>query len=245
MTSTAPRPRRKTPLGFTLSLALALSISIGAAMGCEDAKDVNERLAKASQDEHAEKAEKARRPPRVLKEPGRIKNLYPGVPPSPLIEPFMSRMTRAEAEALFPPDVRVEVDHEKQLEKRGACPGLHNISLEVKHLEHLGRRARMVLDFTDDELMATRFYPPKDFADYKKRVLDQLGIKLKRKPVFVKPATWASLPGYGQPGGIWRDGRLHDRALSIQRACRYQQQQEDIASGKMLLDPETGIPTKW
>lgn len=165
----------------------------------------------------------------MLSEAPDIVELPPDIVASPLTAPFVSMMTLEEVVPLTG-ESPFQVDMNRKTPQRGTCPGQHFIKLTVRRFTHLGHYGTVQMNFYDGMLTSTRFMTG-DPASYRDALAAEYDIEIVgRGPVYIPPATRVATPVMGNRSPLLEDVRLQKRVDSIERACRYQLQQERLAA---------------
>jgi hypothetical protein len=165
----------------------------------------------------------------MLSEAPDIVELPPDIVASPLTAPFVSMMTLEEVVPLTG-ESPFQVEMNRKTPQRGTCPGQHFIKLSVRRFTHLGHDGTVQLSFYDGMLTSTRFLTG-DAASYRDALAAEYDLEIAgRGPVYIPPATRVATPIMGNRSPLLEDVRLQKRVDSIERACRYQLQQERLAA---------------
>lgn len=207
------RPAR--PLRPSRTLSLLAGTCVALALGC------------APEDDGPAARERPRpHQPRLLFEPPPIEPLPEPLEPSPLVGPFQSGISIAEAIELTG-DLPFETTRNVRTPRRGACPGQHDLILQVTRFWDLERKGTLSLHFFDDRLTTARF-KTFDEAGYRKAFFELHGLELTNrwKRAYIEPGSEIRNPVMGNEAMLIADSRLDQFASSVEKACRHQLQKE-------------------
>jgi len=173
-----------------------------------------------------------RRAPRRIESPPELKLLRPDRPPTPLMPGFVVPMSREQAIATLGEGVEWKEAEPTIVEARGHCPGIEITRIEVPAWEHLGIGGDLLMSFYDGELYQMRFRP-EDYMAYRERMEKEHGIAIRSaKRKLYPPGTTVWAPPIPPIRVLFEDVRVTLRYESVERACRYQRQQEELAEAE-------------
>ena len=131
-------------------------------------------------------------------------------PPAPLLGSFESYASPSQVRKLLPNQLAITVVEDSKLPAGDPRPRFDVLDLRIEDYEHLGHRGELLVQFLNERLLGTWFYP--DSYDSYIAALRHSGLAPVSETTRVGRYTdlWTYRDFEGRPYVAWEDSRLAD-----------------------------------